>query len=179
MCSIGSSVHACTDKIQYPAPVDGFGPRADTARTFGPARNTGPVDVFDQIVAGDVPAEVIARNDRAIAFLDTRPLFPGHALVCPVDHYETFYDLPADLYAAICSLARRVALAQRDALDAEGTFLGNNNIVSQSVPHFHLHVVPRHRGDGLRGFFWPRTRPSSDELHAVGDRLRAVIEEQR
>jgi len=133
------------------------------------------VDVFDRIIAGELPAEVILRTDTVIAFLDARPLFPGHTLICPIDHHETLYDLPEDLYVDLLAAARRVGLAQLTALGADGTFLANNNVVSQSVPHFHLHVVPRRRKDGIRGFFWPRTRPSAYELHTVADSLRAAL----
>ena len=133
------------------------------------------MDVFDQIIAGELPAEVILRTDRVIAFLDSHPLFPGHTLVCPIEHHETLYDLPEDLYPEILRTARLVALAQRAVLGAEGTFIGQNNIVSQSVPHFHLHVVPRRKGDGLRGFFWPRSRPSVEQLRIVGDQLRTAL----
>jgi len=145
-----------------------------------PQAHTCAVDVFDRIVAGEIPAEVIFRTPRVIAFLDAHPLFPGHTLICPVAHHETLYDLPAELYPEILAAARRIGLAQRQAFGAEGTFLGQNNVISQSVPHFHLHVVPRRRGDGLRGFFWPRSRPSSEQLRIVGEQLRAAldIEEQ-
>lgn len=136
------------------------------------------MDVFDQIIAGELEAEVLLRSERVIAFLDARPLFPGHTLVCPVEHHETLYDLPEDLFTEILATARRVALAQREALGAEGTFVANNNIVSQSVPHFHLHVVPRRKGDGLRGFFWPRTRPSADQMRIVADQLRTTLTSQ-
>ena len=101
------------------------------------------MDVFDQIIAGELPAEIILRTDTVIAFLDARPLFPGHTLICPIAHHETIYDLPEDLYFDLLAAARRVGLAQKAALGAHGTFLANNNVVSQSVPHFHLHVVPR------------------------------------
>ncbi len=134
------------------------------------------MDVFDQIIAGQVPAEVIVRTEAAIAFLDNHPLFPGHALVCPVEPYRTLYDLPEPLLPELLKVARQVGAAQCLALEAEGTFLANNNVISQSVPHFHLHVVPRRKGDGLKGFFWPRTHPSADQLHVVADRLRAAID---
>ena len=133
------------------------------------------MDIFCQIIAGSQPAEVIMRTERTIAFLDVRPLFAGHALVCPIEHFETLYELPADLSAELLSTTRAIGLAQRAALDAQGTFVANNNVISQSVPHFHLHVVPRSKGDGLKGFFWPRTRPSAAELRIVGDQLRAAL----
>ena len=133
---------------------------------------------LNQIIAGELPAEVILRTDTVIAFLDARPLFPGHTLICPIAHHETIYDLPEDLYFDLLAAARRVGLAQKAALGADGTFLANNNVVSQSVPHFHLHVVPRRRKDGLRGFFWPRARPSAHELRTVGDQLRAALTDE-
>ena len=136
------------------------------------------MDVFDQIIAGELPAEIILRTDTVIAFLDARPLFPGHTLICPIAHHETIYDLPEDLYFDLLAAARRVGLAQKAALGAGGTFLANNNVVSQAVPHFHLHVVPRRRKDGLRGFFWPRARPSAHELRTVGDQLRAALTDE-
>lgn len=137
--------------------------------------HTGVVDIFDQIIAGELPAEVIVRTERVIAFLDHRPLFTGHTLVCPTAHHENLYDLPADIYPEILHTAKRVGLAQLRAFGAQGTFLGNNNVISQSVPHFHLHVVPRRKGDGLRGFFWPRSRPSPDQLRTAADQLRAAL----
>lgn len=149
--------------------------KAGFREEFTVGRRIGVVDVFDQIIAGELPAEIILRTDRVIAFLDTRPLFPGHALVCPVDHFETLFDLPEDHYTEILAAARTIGLAQRSALGAQGTFIANNNVVSQSVPHFHLHVVPRSKGDGLKGFFWPRTRPSSDQLHSTAQLLRAEL----
>lgn len=133
------------------------------------------MDIFCQIIAGSQPAEVIMRTERTIAFLDVRPLFAGHTLVCPIEHFETLYDLPADLSAELLTTTRTIGLAQQTALDAQGTFVANNNVISQSVPHFHLHVVPRSKGDGLKGFFWPRTRPSAAELRIVGDQLRAAL----
>lgn len=142
---------------------------------FDTTGHTGVVDPFCQIIAGELPAEVITRTDTVIAFLDSHPLFPGHTLVCPIVHHENLYDLPDELASEIMSTARTIALAQLAALGAEGTFLGNNNVISQSVPHFHLHVVPRRKGDGLRGFFWPRSRPSADQLRIVGDQLRTAL----
>ncbi len=133
------------------------------------------MDPFCQIIAGDLDAEVIVRTDTVIAFLDAHPLFPGHTLVCPVAHHENLYDLPDDLASEIMATARTIALAQREVLGAEGTFLGNNNVISQSVPHFHLHVVPRRKGDGLKGFFWPRSRPTADQLRTVADLLRNAL----
>ena len=98
------------------------------------------------------------RTDELVAFLDHRPVFKGHVLVAPVRHVDTLLDLPAELMAPLLTPAQRVAAALgRRRLGAQGTFVAINNVVSQSVPHLHVHVVPRTKGDGLRGFFWPRT----------------------
>ena len=97
------------------------------------------------------------------AFLDTRPVFKGHTLVVPRTHVETISELPRGVLGELMETGRRIAAAQRSALGCEGTFLGLNDVVSQSVPHVHLHVVPRTRGDGLRGFFWPRTRYEDEQ----------------
>jgi histidine triad (HIT) family protein len=111
-----------------------------------------------------------------MAFLDVRPLFPGHTLLVPVEHHRTLADLPPELIAPLFAVARRLAVAVEAALDAAGSFVAMNNTVSQSVPHLHVHVVPRNRKDGLRGFFWPRTRyGSDDEAAQVAGRLRAAL----
>jgi histidine triad (HIT) family protein len=123
-------------------------------------------DIFCQIVAGDLAAAVVVRTPELVAFLDHRPVFKGHVLIAPVRHVDTLLDLPSELMAPLLTLAARVATAQADSLGAEGTFVAMNNVVSQSVPHLHLHVVPRSRGDGLRGFFWPRTTYESEEQAA-------------
>lgn len=135
------------------------------------------MDVFDQIIAGEQPAHVLLRTEQVIAFLDVRPVFPGHALVCPVNHYTTLEDVPDELLTPIFSAARRVMLAQR-TLGAQGAFIANNNIVSQSVPHFHIHVVPRRYGDGLRGFFYPRHSYQEGEAAALAERLRLALAAQ-
>jgi histidine triad (HIT) family protein len=121
-----------------------------------------PSCAFEPIIAGTAPAHVVVDDTDLIAFLDIRPVFPGHTLVVPRHHYPTVADLPAGLAALMWDTAARVAAAQRVALGAAGTFFGLNDIISQSVPHVHLHVVPRRPKDGLRGFFWPRQRYSSD-----------------
>jgi histidine triad (HIT) family protein len=111
-----------------------------------------------------------------VAFLDVRPLFPGHTLVVPRAHHETLTDLPATDVAPLFDRVRALAGAMEDALGAQGSFVAVNNRVSQSVPHLHVHVVPRTKGDGLRGFFWPRTRYGSDEEMAeVAERLRSSL----
>ena len=131
---------------------------------------------FCQIVAGEIPAHFVLDTDEVVAFLDHRPLFPGHTLVLPRGHVETLADLPPDRVGPFFLQVQRVEAAVRTAMDAEGSFVAENNVVSQSVPHLHVHVVPRRRKDGLRGFFWPRTRYASDgEMAAVAARIRERI----
>ena len=111
-----------------------------------------------------------------MAFLDARPVFLGHSLLVPRDHYETLADLPTGLVGELFADAQRLAVAVEQAVDAEGTFVAVNNRVSQSVPHLHVHVVPRRRKDGLRGFFWPRQKYSGDEeMAAVAASVRAAV----
>jgi histidine triad (HIT) family protein len=120
--------------------------------------------VFCAIVAGTVPAALVVDVDDGVAFLDTRPVFKGHVLVVPRPHVPDLAALPAPLLAGFFALVQRLSVAVRDGLGAGGTFVAMNNTVSQSVPHLHAHVVPRTKGDGLRGFFWPRTTyASADE----------------
>ena len=119
--------------------------------------------VFCSIVAGEVAADVVLDTDRVMAFLDRRPLFKGHVLLVPREHVATLPDLPAALRDPFLAAAQRVAAAMVDGLGAQGSFVAMNNTVSQSVPHLHLHVVPRTKGDGLRGFFWPRTKYASEQ----------------
>jgi histidine triad (HIT) family protein len=128
--------------------------------------------VFCRIVAGSVPAHVVLDDERFLAFLDTRPLFPGHVLLVPKEHHETLWDLPDPLLAPLAAHTRSLAVAVRDAMGAVGIFTATNNVVSQSVPHLHVHVVPRNRKDGLRGFFWPRTKYASEaEAASVAARI--------
>lgn len=115
-------------------------------------------------------------DDQTIGFLDHRPLFPGHTLLIPRAHVETLVDLPDEVLPELFSNARLLARAMEEGLDAEGSFVAINNRVSQSVPHLHVHVVPRRRKDGLRGFFWPRHKYESDEQAAdTAERLRHTI----
>lgn len=132
-------------------------------------------DIFCQIIAGELPTEEIWRDDDMVAFLDHRPVFKGHVLICPTRHVPTLIDLPDALMRPLLACAQRVAAAMGPALGAEGSFVAMNNVVSQSVPHLHLHVVPRSKGDGLRGFFWPRTRYAAGEEAAYADRLRTAL----
>lgn len=122
--------------------------------------------VFCAIVRDETPAHVVARTEHSMAFLDRRPLFVGHTLVVPKVHHENLLDLPRALLEPVFALAQTLAAAMSDALGAAGTFVAMNNTVSQSVLHLHVHVVPRNPKDGLRGFFWPRTR-YTDEEHAA------------
>jgi histidine triad (HIT) family protein len=132
--------------------------------------------VFCAIVAGELPAAVVLDDGAAVAFLDRRPVFIGHTLVVPRGHVETLTDLPAEEVGPYFSAVQRIEAAVRAALVADGTFVAMNNIVSQSVPHLHAHVVPRRRKDGLRGFFWPRQRYASDgEMAAVASRITAAL----
>ena len=132
---------------------------------------------FCLIVAGDEPAFTVLDDERCTAFLDTRPLFPGHTLLVPRDHHETLVDLPPPLVEPLFATARRIASAVEVALGAAGSFVAMNNRISQSVPHLHVHVVPRNPRDGLRGFFWPRQR-YEDDAHAaaVAASLRSVLD---
>jgi len=132
---------------------------------------------FCAIVSGDTPADVVAEDDATLAFLDNRPVFPGHVLLVPRDHYETLADLPAALVEPLFAAARRLSVAVQEALDAHGSFVAMNNTVSQSVPHLHVHIVPRRRKDGLRGFFWPRQRYADPaEAQAVAARIREAAD---
>jgi histidine triad (HIT) family protein len=132
--------------------------------------------VFCEILAGRQQAHVVLDDDVALAFLDVRPLFPGHTLLVPRDHHETLADLPADLVGPYFARAQRLSRAMEDGLGAAGSFVAINNRISQSVPHLHTHVVPRNPKDGLRGFFWPRGRYADDgEAAGVAAKLRAAL----
>ena len=133
--------------------------------------------LFCEVVAGRVAVFEVLRDDVAVAFLDHRPLFPGHTLVVPVRHVETLADLEPDEVGPYFARVQAIAAVMPRALEAGGTFVANNNIVSQSVPHLHVHVVPRTRGDGLRGFFWPRRRYADGEAEACADQLRRALGE--
>lgn len=134
------------------------------------------VCVFCGVVDGSVPASVVWRDVAAVALLDRSPVFKGHVLVVPTAHVVTLPDLPAGALEPFFSAVQRVAAVMPDALDVHGTFVAMNNIVSQSVPHLHAHVVPRRRKDGLRGFFWPREKYADDaEMESYAARLRAAL----
>jgi histidine triad (HIT) family protein len=123
--------------------------------------------IFCAIVSGRAKAHMVLEDELCIAFLDTRPLFPGHTLVVPRAHRETLGDVPPEELGPLLANAQRVSRAFEVALGAEGTFVALNDRVSQSVPHVHVHVVPRRKGDGLRGFFWPRHKYASEEEAAA------------
>ena len=133
--------------------------------------------IFCEIAAGRVPAQIVYQDSDVVAFLDTHPLFPGHVLLCPRVHYVTLTDLYADLIAPLFLKVQVMAKAVEIALDAEGTFIAINNRVSQTVPHLHIHVVPRRRRDGLRGFFWPRQNYIDDNAReAVRDAIEREVQ---
>lgn len=132
--------------------------------------------VFCAIAAGELPAQIVFADADAVGFLDSHPLFPGHVLLCPREHYVTLTDLPSELTAPIFKTTQLLAKAVESALDAEGTFVAINNRVSQTVPHLHIHVVPRRRRDGLRGFFWPRQQYRDAEAReAVRDAIEREV----
>lgn len=134
--------------------------------------------LFCRIVAGDEPAEIVFSDDVTVAFLDIRPVFHGHTLLVTRKHHETLPDLPPELIEPYFANVQMLSVAVPAAMEAQGSFVAINNIVSQSVPHLHTHVVPRVKKDGLRGFFWPRTKYEHDE-HAgeTAERIRAAITE--
>ena len=134
--------------------------------------------IFCDIVAGIVPAEIVFEDETSLAFLDIRPVFPGHVLLVPRAHHETLADLPDALVEPLFTDARMLSIAVQGALEADGTFVAMNNKISQSVPHLHVHVVPRRRKDGLRGYFWPRQKYASDEERSgIADAIRAAVVE--
>ena len=136
--------------------------------------------IFCKVVSEDLPANIVFESDTSIAFLDHRPVFPGHSLLVPRQHFETLSDLPAELIGSFFSDAQLLTRAVERALEADGTFVAMNNRVSQSVPHLHVHVVPRRRKDGLRGFFWPRNKyESSEEITRVQNAIKTAVAEIR
>jgi histidine triad (HIT) family protein len=132
-------------------------------------------DIVCQIVRGELDAALVHRDEQVVAFLDHRPVFKGHVLIAPVQHVDTLLELPPELMVPLVSTAQRVARALRAALGAQGSFVAVNNVVSQSIPHLHVHVVPRSKGDGLRGFFWPRTTYAADEMAAYATLIAEAL----
>ena len=148
-------------------------PRAQPGHRVCAVTSSASECTFCRIAGGELAAETVYADESCVAFLDHRPLFPGHALLIPREHVETVFDAPPELLANLALATQRLSVAIRDAMEAEGIFNAVNNVVSQSVPHLHVHVVPRRRKDGLRGFFWPRTKYSSDEeAQAVAASIR-------
>jgi histidine triad (HIT) family protein len=132
--------------------------------------------LFCSIASGSTGGAVVLDDAEFAAFLDIRPVFKGHALLVPRSHVVTLTELPAGLRDGLLAHAQRLAAAMVEGLGAQGSFVAINNVVSQSVPHLHVHVVPRTKGDGLRGFFWPRTRYADDaEMATYAARLRAAL----
>ena len=136
--------------------------------------------LFCRIVSGDEPAHLVFEDELSLAFLDVRPLFEGHSLLVPRAHHQTLIDLPAELVGPYFANARLLSGAVTQAMGAQGSFVAINNVVSQSVPHLHVHVVPRVRKDGLRGFFWPRTKYVNDEhAAATAAKVRSAVDAAR
>jgi len=132
--------------------------------------------LFCSIIAGTTPAQIVLDTPDVVGFLDIRPVFKGHTLIVPRAHVPTMVEMTDDVMIPLFGAARSVASAVRTAFDAQGSFVAVNNVVSQSVPHLHVHVVPRTKGDGLRGFFWPRTKyADTADRTSYGDRLRAAL----
>jgi histidine triad (HIT) family protein len=132
--------------------------------------------LFCRIVSGEVPATIVYEDEQSLAFLDHRPLFHGHTLLVPRLHVETLGELPVSLVGTFFETAQLLSVAVQAGLGAEGTFVAMNNRVSQSVPHLHVHVVPRRKGDGLKGFFWPRTKyKNEEEMVAVKNSIAAEV----
>jgi histidine triad (HIT) family protein len=133
--------------------------------------------LFCRIVSGGLASVVVFEDKNTLAFLDHRPLFPGHTLLVPREHYETLTDLPVKQVGPLFENAQLLARAVESAMEAEGTFVAMNNRVSQSVPHLHIHVVPRRRKDGLKGFFWPRTKyKTQEEMEMVQEKIAQALE---
>ena len=132
--------------------------------------------LFCKLLAGERPAHLVLDREQVVGFLDIRPVFKGHVLLVPRDHVDELADLAPEQVGPFFSVVREVAARLPGALDAHGTFVAMNNVVSQSVPHLHCHVVPRRRKDGLRGFFWPRTRYADDaEAASYAARIEAAL----
>jgi histidine triad (HIT) family protein len=147
---------------------------------IGEAVAADPGCLFCRIVAAEVEAAVVASTEHSVAFLDHRPLFEGHTLVVPRAHVTTLRDLPADAVGPYFADVQRIAVAVQDGMGADGSFVAANNVISQSVPHLHFHVAPRRRKDGLRGFFWPRTRYTDPaRMEEVAALVRAALQPTR
>ena len=138
---------------------------------------TDPGCVFCPIAAGTAEAAVVERTAELCVFLDRRPVFVGHCLIVPTNHFATLTDVPVEALGPLFQTVQRVARALEAGLGCDGTFVAMNNKVSQSVPHLHVHVVPRRKKDGLRGFFWPRqTYPNDLAMAETAEKIRAALE---
>lgn len=147
-----------------------------TEPTDKPMASLKPTCVFCSVLSSETAANVVFEDELSLAFLDHRPLFPGHCLLVPKTHYETLSDLPQDLVGPFFKNVQLLARAVELALSAEGSFVAMNNRVSQSVPHLHVHIVPRKRKDGLKGFFWPRNKYGHDaDILAVQELIKSAI----
>ena len=154
----------------------GSGDTAWLAATVATSRGDSGRCTFCRIILREVSSAVIFEDEVSFAFLDRRPIFPGHCLLVPKEHYQTLDDLPGSLTGPLFTNVQTLSRAAELGLNADGTFVAINNRISQSVPHLHLHVVPRRRGDGLRGFFWPRQRHTDeDHIRAVQEAIREAI----
>ncbi len=135
---------------------------------------------FCRIVSGELSASIVLDNECCVAFLDSRPLFHGHCLLVPKAHYETLPALPESMIGPLFSDTKLLCRAVEETMRADGTFVAINNKISQSVPHLHVHVVPRKKKDGLRGFFWPRYRYADEgQMREIAERIRAAVEQLR
>ena len=133
--------------------------------------------IFCRIISGDIPADIVLSTTECVVFLDAKPLFPGHVMVVPREHYETLSDLPEQLLKPLYACVQKVARVMESALGAQASFTCNNNKISQTVPHLHIHVIPRKKGDGMSGFFWPRHGYTGDTHRAeVVALLRKALE---
>jgi histidine triad (HIT) family protein len=134
--------------------------------------------VFCKIIAGELKTYKVYEDGQTIVFLDAGPVFAGHCLISPKVHYQTMMDLPHDLLAPLFSTTQLICRAVEKGLQSGGSFVAVNNKISQTVPHLHIHVIPRTKGDGMKGFFWPR-RPYRDDEHMleIQQKLQAAIKE--
>ena len=132
--------------------------------------------LFCDIAAGRAGAHIVFSDERCVAFLDRAPLFPGHLLLVPREHVATFMTMPPQVLPSYFAAAQRLSIAAQITMPSEGIFVAINNVVSQSVPHLHTHIVPRTKGDGLKGFFWPRKKYKDEaEMATIAARIRAAL----
>ena len=141
-----------------------------------PSKGNPDPCTFCGIIDDTSDSAVVFEDEVSLAFLDNRPLFPGHCLLVPKEHYDTLNDLPGELIGPLFANAQKLSQAVESGLEADGTFIAINNKVSQSVPHLHVHIIPRRHGDGLRGFFWPRQGyRDQDHLREFQEAIRRAM----